>query len=277
MVKRKIITIDEEKCNGCGLCIPNCPEGALQIIDGKARLVSDLNCDGLGACIGHCPEHAIRVEEKEAQPYDELAVMDQIVHKGDNLIRAHLKHLQEHGEDEYFKQAITYLKKHNKMIDIESLYKDKKEKTQFHQCPGTIARSFASENQGLPPASATQVSALTTWPIQLKLVPPFAPFLKNADITIAADCAPFAYADFHRDFLKNKVVLIGCPKLDDQDYYVRKLISIFTSVPIKSISCVHMEVPCCFGLPSLIQAAIDKSGTSIPFEDITLSIKGQRK
>lgn len=205
MAKRKIIKIDEEKCNGCGLCIPNCHEGALQIIDGKARLVSDLFCDGLGACIGHCPQGAITIEEREAEPYEEKKVVKRVV--------------SDPG------------------------------------CPG---------------------SKLKTWPVQLKLVPAFALFLNDADILIAADCVPFAYVDFHEDLLKGKVLLVGCPKLDDLQYYKEKILQIVKNNDIKSITYAHMEVPCCFGLLPIIKEAIASSGKEIPFNDVTISIKGEK-
>ena len=258
MLKRKIMKIDEEKCNGCGLCIPNCPEGALQIIDGKARLVSDLFCDGLGACIGHCPQGAIDIEEREAEKYDEKKVMDNIVKQGKNTIVAHLKHLKEHNEFGYLKEAMDYLV--TKGIRIR---------------PGDLTDTVASDPCGCPGSKVVN-SQLGTWPVQLKLVPAFAPFLNDADILIAADCVPFAYADFHEDLLKGKVLLVGCPKLDDASYYKEKISQIIVNNDIKSITHAHMEVPCCFGFLSIIKDAIAQSGKNVPFEDVTISIKGER-
>jgi NAD-dependent dihydropyrimidine dehydrogenase PreA subunit len=276
MAKRKIIKIDESKCNGCGLCIPNCPEGALQIIDGKARLVSDLFCDGLGACIGHCPQGAINIEEREAETYDEKKVMENIVKHGKNTIIAHLKHLKEHNEFAYLKVAMDYLV--TKGIRIR---------------PGDLTDTVASGPCGCPGAKvidsrqkeitksdkasgSKNISALKTWPVQLKLVPAFAPFLNGADILIAADCVPFAYADFHEDLLKKKVLLVGCPKLDDMAYYKEKISQIVANNDIKSITHAHMEVPCCFGLIPIIKEAIAKSGKNILFIDVNISIKGER-
>ncbi|MFH1378926.1 MAG: 4Fe-4S binding protein [bacterium] len=275
MAKRKIIKINEEKCNGCSLCIPNCPEGALQIIDGKVRLISDLFCDGLGACIGHCPEGAIKVEEREAEPYDESKVMENIVKQGENVIKAHLLHLKEHNEQEFLSQALGFLKK--KKIPVPS-YEHGPAQMQGGGCPGTKATQFEKKKTA---ASAEQTavaaeSQLTTWPVQIKLIPSFAPFLKDADLIIAADCVPFAYPNFHEDFLKGKKLLIGCPKLDDAQYYKEKFTSIFKDNNIKSVTCLHMEVPCCFGLVSLLKSAIAASGKNIPFSTINISIKGEK-
>lgn len=276
MSKRKIIKIDEEKCNGCSLCIPNCPEGALQIIDDKARLISDLFCDGLGACIGHCPEGAITIEEREAEKYDEKKVMENIVKQGKNVIKAHLKHLKEHNETKYLNQAIEFLKEKN--IEVP---KDVISSTQGPLpcgCPGTMVKDFRPEKKSdaLPGKAILIQSQLKQWPIQIKLVPPFAPYLDNADILIAADCVPFAYADFHSDLLKGKVLLIGCPKLDDAGYYTEKITQILKNNNIKSITTAHMEVPCCFGLVSVIKSAIEASGKDVPFKEVTISIKGEK-
>lgn len=258
MSKRKIIKIDPDKCNGCGLCIPNCPEGALQIIDGKARLISDLFCDGLGACIGHCPQGAINIEEREAEKYDEKKVMDNIVKQGKNTIIAHLRHLKEHNEFGYLKEAMDYLV--TKGIKVR---------------PGDLMGTPCAGSGGCP-GSRVVDSKLNTWPVQLKLVPAFAPFLNGADILIAADCVPFAYADFHEDLLKGKICLVGCPKLDDIAYYKEKISQIVANNDIKSITYAHMEVPCCFGLLPVIKEAIKQSGKKIPFSDVEISIKGDR-
>jgi len=223
MAKRKIIKIDEEKCTGCGLCIPNCPEGALQIIDGKARLISDLFCDGLGACIGHCPEGAITIEEREAKKYDEKKVMENIVKQGKNTIIAHLKHLKEHDEMEYLKQALEVLKKKNIEVPHKEILGG--QGPLLCGCPGTMVKDFNSGKKSEKKTAKTSViqSELKQWPVQIMLVPPFAPYLNDADLLIAADCVPFAYADFHNDLLKNKVLLVGCPKLDDVDFYKERL------------------------------------------------------
>jgi len=277
MAKRKIIKIDEEKCNGCGLCIPNCPEGALQIIDGKARLISDLFCDGLGACIGYCPEGAITIEEREAQEYDESKVMENIVKQGKNVIRAHLEHLKQHNQNQYLKQAIDFLKERNIEIHLEEEYLPSADKnmSNFSGCPGSKIMDFR-EKEGAEEKKAISkgVSQLRQWPVQIMLVPPNAPYLKDADLLIAADCVPFAYADFHDDLLKGKILLVGCPKFDDGDFYKERLTQILKNDSIKSITCVNMEVPCCFGLVSIVKSAISASGKDIPLEEITITIKG---
>ena len=282
MSKRKIIRIDEDKCNGCGLCIPNCPEGALQIIDGKARLVSDLFCDGLGACIGHCPQGAINMEEREAEAYDEKKVMDNIVKQGKNTIVAHLKHLKEHNEFGYLKEAMDYLVTNGIRIRPGDLTDTVASGP--CGCPGSkISQKAPEDNQkgarSIPekrPIPSKVESRLETWPVQLRLVPAFAPFLNGADILIAADCVPFAYADFHEDLLKGKILLVGCPKLDDIVYYKEKISQIVANNDIKSITYAHMEVPCCFGLLPVIKGAIVDSGKKIPFIDVNISIKGER-
>lgn len=277
MAKRKIIKIDEAKCTGCGECIPNCPEGALQIIDGKARLISDLFCDGLGACIGHCPEGAIETEEREAQSYDEKKVMENIVKAGKNTIIAHLKHLKEHGEMEYLKQAVEVLKAKNIEVPHEAISGGKGPLP--CGCPGTMVKDFSAEKKSAKQKPAAEVSAdsqLRQWPVQIMLVPPHAPYLNNADVLIAADCVPFAYANFHGDLLKGKALLVGCPKLDDVAFYKERLTAVFKNNDIRSITYAHMEVPCCFGLVGLIKNAIADSGKDVPFETVTISIKGER-
>lgn len=300
-MKRKIVKIDEEKCNGCGLCIPNCPEGALQIIDEKARLISDLFCDGLGACIGYCPQGAIIIEERETEDYDEKRVMENIVKQGKNVIKAHLEHLKSHKQDKYFNQAIEFLKEKNIEIPLEQVAAGH-EQHNFAGCPpsleelrGTIRRSSPSANEGGCPgskmmdfrkkpaqaerakSSARQESELAQWPIQLSLVPPSAPYFQDADLSIVADCVPFAYANFHQDFLKGKSIVIACPKLDDVDFYVEKLAQIFKQSSIKSINVVHMEVPCCFGLNGIVEEALEKSQKNIPVKELVISISGEQK
>jgi ferredoxin len=277
-MKRNIIKIDEDKCNGCGLCIPNCPEGALQIIDGKARLVSDLFCDGLGACLGHCPLGAITVEEREAEPYDERSVMENVVKQGPNVIKAHLDHLKDHGEMDFYREAVAYLEE--KGIQTPSEKKDNP--PHLHAsggCPGAAAMkiertvdtgSAATISHGLPP------SQLRNWPVQLQLLNPNAPYLKGADLLVAADCVPFAFAGFHQRFLKDKVVVTYCPKLDQTiDQYVQKLAAIFSRQDIGSVSVVHMEVPCCSGTVHIVQKALELAQKVIPVKQYTISINGE--
>lgn len=278
MAKRKIIKIDDDKCNGCGLCVPNCMEGALQIIDDKARLISDLFCDGLGACIGHCPEGAITIEEREAEPYDERKVMEVIAKQGANTIKAHLTHLKEHGAEAFYEEGISYLKE--KGIEVPESHK--KEESAMNQggCPGSRMMNLKKEDKEpleneSPQPTGRQTSELQTWPIQLMLVPPTAPYLKNADLVIAADCVAFAHANFHSDIMKNKVTIIGCPKLDDGNYYTEKLTTIFQNNEIKSVTIAHMEVPCCFGLLEIVKAAIAASGKIVPAAAVNISVKGE--
>lgn len=274
MAKRKIIKIDEKKCNGCSLCIPNCPEGALQIIDKKARLISDLFCDGLGACIGHCPEGAITIEEREAERYNEKKVMGNIVKQSKNVIKAHLKHLKDHGEEGYLKEAMDFLRKKN--VEIPSL----EEAPVAHdavECPGCKVMEFTPEKKPVKVGKrAKGASELKQWPVQIMLVPALAPYLNNSDLLIAADCVPFAYPDFHQDFLQGKTLLVGCPKLDDTNQYQKKFASIFKANNIKTVTYAHMEVPCCLGMIGAIKSAISESSKNIPFEDVTISIKGVR-
>jgi len=247
MAKRKIVNIDEEKCTGCGLCVPNCAEGALQIINGKARLVKDIYCDGLGACLGHCPEDAITIEERDVKAFDEEATK---------------KHLEE--------------------------IKKKEAKKLPCGCPGAAVRSIDKRTTaiGNPERSreannerrTTKIeSELINWPVQLKLVPVDAPYLKNSDLLIAADCVAFSYPDFHQDLLKGKPLIIGCPKLDEGDLYIKKLSEIFKNNSLKSITVAHMEVPCCFGLNHIINEAMKLSGKRIPLKEITIGIGGDVK
>ncbi|MBN2070097.1 MAG: 4Fe-4S binding protein [Candidatus Krumholzibacteriota bacterium] len=278
-VKRQIIRIDEEKCNGCGLCIPNCPEGALQIIDGKARLISDLFCDGLGACIGECPEGAISTEFREAQVYDEEKVMENIVRQGENVIKAHLRHLLDHGETGLLVQGIEYLKERDIDVPgeiIASLCPAAGKAVSRSVCPGSstveIIRDDDSEKRD---GIRHSPSMLGHWPVQIKLVPSHASFLKGADLVIAADCVPFAFAGFHDRFLRGRVCLVGCPKLDDSGYYLEKLTEIFSDNEIRSIIVAYMEVPCCSGMVRLVERALAASGKDIPFEKQMIGIKGE--
>ncbi len=254
-MKRQIIKIVEEKCTGCAACIPGCPEGALQIIDGKARLVSDLFCDGLGACLGTCPEGAIEVEEREAEPYNEAIVMENIIAAGENTIKAHLHHLKSHGEMTYYNQAVAILKEQG--FDIDDLTK---EETMACGCPGTHARKI-EQGENTPEHSGDVQSQLRQWPVQLTLLNPAAEYFENADLLISADCVPYAFGDFHRRFLKGKVVITFCPKLDaDLERYIDKLSQIFTLHRINSVTIVRMEVPCCGGTEILLQRALERAG-----------------
>ncbi len=268
-MKRRIIKIDEDLCNGCTKCIPDCPEGALQVIDGKARLISDLFCDGLGACIKACPTGAMTVEEREAEPYDEYKVMENIIKGGQNVIKAHLKHLKEHGETKLFQQAIDALQK--KQIMVPDL-----EETKLPcGCPGMMQKELKPQNK-MKTEDVNLTSELRNWPIQLKLMNPYAPYLQGADLLIAADCSAFSYANFHSKFLKDKVLMMLCPKLDnDIDSYIEKLSEIFENQDIKSITIVHMEVPCCGGVEFIVKEALQKSQKNIIIKDYTISLNGE--
>jgi len=281
-MKRKIIHIDGEKCTGCGQCIPDCPEGALQMIEGKARLVSDLFCDGLGACMGTCPEGAISVIEREAVAYDEKAVMENVVPQGPAVIAAHLEHHLAHGEQDLYRQAMEYLKEHQIPVPAHRSPLCHPGHApgghpSFAGCPGSVARSISRNPPGesrLP--SGTPASELRQWPVQLKLLNPRAPYFDNADLLITADCVPFAYGDFHRDFLKDKIVIIFCPKLDtDIDGYITKLADILSHHAIRFITILHMEVPCCSGVTYVVDQALERSGKKIPVKECTISIDGQ--
>lgn len=276
-MEREIIKIDEEKCNGCGLCVPGCPEGALQIIDGKARLISDLFCDGLGACIGECPEGAIEIEKREAEPYDERTVMENIIKAGPNTIKAHLAHLKEHGETAFLKIAVEVLKE--KEIDIPEGF-DVEEKTMQHGhanggCPGSRAMDFSQENS----KSETQgdvSSQLTQWPVQLHLVSPMAPYYQKSDVLLAADCTAFALGDFHEKYLKDKSLAIACPKLDEgQDIYLAKLTAMIDEAKINTLTVLIMQVPCCGGLLRIAQQAAEQAERKIPVKKVVVGIKGE--
>ncbi|PTY41035.1 ATP-binding protein [Brachyspira hampsonii] len=267
-MKRRIIKIDEDKCTGCGICIPDCPEGALQVIDGKARLISDLFCDGLGACIKACPENAMEIEEREAEEYDESKVMENIVKGGVNVIKAHLEHLRDHGEDKLFNEAVNYLKDNN--MEVPNM-----EENKACGCQGSMQKDMRNQFRGENNNNIQMSSELRNWPIQLKLMNPNANYLDNADLLIAADCVPFSYPNFHSRFLKNKTLLMFCPKLDTYiDEYIEKLTNIFTNKNIKSISIVRMEVPCCGGVEMIVQKALEIANKNIIIKEYIISIDG---
>ena len=232
---RKIVRIDEDKCNGCGACVPACAEGALQIIDGKARLISEIYCDGLGACLGECPQGAITIEEREAEEFDEESV------------KAYLEEKELAREELPCGCSSDTITQFERQETTEVYLKD----------------------------TADQQSMLRHWPVQLSLVPPTAPFLQGADLVLASDCVPFAYAGFHQDFLKDHSLLVACPKLDNFQAHLKKLTDILSRSSIKSLTVVHMEVPCCSGLVHMARQAIQPSGKAIPLKEITVSIKGE--
>ena len=277
-MKRKIIKIDEEKCNGCGLCIPNCAEGALQVIGGKARLISDLFCDGLGACIGHCPEDAIEIVEREAEPYDETTVMrENIVPGGPKTIKAHLEHLKEHGETAYLQQALAYLSDYNIANPFESKEEagDRVQGKALKECPGVKTMHLNQPDPSGGETTDAVPSRLRQWPIQLHLLSPTAPYLKGADLLLAADCTAFAFGDFHGKFLQGKSLAIACPKLDiSQDVYLGKLVTMINDSKLNTITVLIMEVPCCGGLAVLALKAVERAERKVPVKKIVVGIQG---
>ena len=275
MSKRHIIRINEKKCNGCGICLTNCPEGAIQIIDGKARLISDIFCDGLGACIGHCPQGAIKIEEREAKKYDEKKTMENIVKAGKNTIIAHLKHLKDHGAEEYFKQAVEYLKDNNIDVNYKTEIESEYNHIHTHGCPGAKILDFSNEKTEELNEAGLRKSQLRQWPIQLHLIPPNAPFFQGKDITLVADCVGYSIGDFHKDYLKNRSIAIACPKLDSNtDSYLEKLTIMIDDAKINTLTVMTMEVPCCIGLLILAKKASENAKRKIPIKSIVVGIKG---
>lgn len=234
---RKIVRIDGEKCNGCGVCVPACAEGAIQVINGKAKLINETYCDGLGACLGECPQGAITIEERVAAEFDEDA-------------------------------AKLNLKKENHTREELPC-----------GCPSATVTQFERHGTtGITTGEVTeQRSMLSHWPVQLALVPPVAPFLQGADLLLAADCVPFAYAGFHQDFIKEHALLVACPKLDDFQAHLKKLTDILSYSSVKSLTVVHMEVPCCSGLVHMVKQAMKLAGKDIPLKEVTIGIKGDLK
>ncbi len=234
-VKRKIIKIDEELCDGCGACVPSCAEGAIIVVDGKAKVVAEKYCDGLGACLGECPKGALTVEEREAEEFDETAVEE---------------YLSSRGKEEAVREM-----------------------PMAQGCPSAKVQTFVAKHRAEEPDA--QASALSHWPVQINLVPPAAPFLKGANLLVAADCAAVAYPNFHRDFLRGKAVMVGCPKFDDVKGYVEKFSEIFRSADIKSVTVLDMEVPCCSALPNIVKRGMELAGEKVPLEEVMISARGE--
>jgi len=286
-MKREIIKIDEELCNGCGDCVPNCHEGALQIIDGKARLVSELMCDGLGACIGHCLVDALTIEYREAENYNETAVIKEMIPNGKNTIIAHLSHLKEHGETAFLKEAVGYLESVRPELpfNLDEVKKavHGKPKPQAKSsgcgggCPGSQSQDFRLDMPAIEQEKQGSLqSQLTQWPVQLHLVNPAASFFQNADLLVAADCVAFAKGDFHSKDLKDKALAIACPKLDQgQEVYLNKLISLIDNAKINTITVMIMEVPCCGGLLRLVKQATEMAQRKVPVKATIISVKGE--
>lgn len=238
IMKRDIIEINEEKCTGCGQCVPNCHEGALQVIDGKVRLVSELMCDGLGACIGHCPEEAIKVINREAEPYDEVKVISEMVSKGLNTVTAHLRHHE------------------------------------GSSCPGSRERVIASPVT--EQVTGEIASELRHWPVQMHLVNPSSPAYRNADLLLSADCVAYSLGSFHNTFLRGKSLAIACPKLDSgTETYIDKLVTMIDVARVNTITVMIMEVPCCGGLLKMVNTALQKASRKVPVKVIVVSIDGK--
>ncbi|MCF7890673.1 4Fe-4S binding protein [Candidatus Bipolaricaulota bacterium] len=277
MVRREIINIDEGKCTGCGDCIPSCPEGALQLINGKARLVNETFCDGLRACLNDCPEGAITIEEREAQPYNEEAVAKKMLQKGDDVLEAHLEHLKEHGQSELLIEALDYLGDRETNLSLRKFENESPEGRDGGKvCPGVNSKELETEKGGETPDSGP-FSRLEQWPVQLTLLPPEASYLEGAELLFVADCVPFAYGNFHNDFLEGNKVAVGCPKLDDANFYTEKLTDILKNNEVSKIKTVHMEVPCCFGMNKIVEEATKRAGKEIPTEETTVTVEGEIK
>lgn len=274
-MKRDIIVINEDKCTGCGACVPSCKEGALQIIDGKARLISDLYCDGLGACVGHCPFDAMRIEEREAEAYDERKVMiENIIPAGENTIKAHLQHLMDHNGMKWYEEAVVVLEE----MRIENPIKKEKieVKHQASGCPGSKAMVFEKEESKESIGVGDTRSQLRQWPVQLHLLSPHAPYFENADLLLAADCVAFAMGNFHSGYLKDKTLAIACPKLDSsQESYIEKLVAMIDESKINTITCMIMEVPCCSSLLRLAKEAVNRANRNVPIKAITVGLQGE--
>lgn len=247
---RKIVKIDPVKCNGCGVCVPSCAEGAITIVNGKAVLAAEKLCDGLGACLGECPLGAITVEEREAEAFDETAVN---------------QHLKSQG---------TSASDHQPALAPQPAHADHN----HGGCPGSRAMNFARpEKSTVQEQQGSRQSQLGQWPVQLSLVSTSAPYFQGADLLVTADCVPVAYAGYHEDFLKGKAVVMGCPKLDDNNFYQQKLTELFIKSDIRSVTVLKMEVPCCGGIALATRQALTASGKQIPYSEVIITLQGEVK
>jgi ferredoxin len=291
---REVVKIDEDLCDGCGACIPGCHEGALQMIDGKARLISDLMCDGLGACLGHCPQDAITIEQREADAYNETKVMEIMVEKGENTVVAHLQHLKEHKETEFLKEGVQYLKDHGAELDfsvtevMSRVHHAKVEEEQLAcGCAGSEARSFTPQSLmgGTIPtaagfslaaeAGAEQPSELRQWPVQMHLINPGASYFRQSDLVLAADCVAFSLGNFHSRWLRGKTLAIACPKLDSGlESYVEKIRSLIDDAEINTLTVMMMQVPCCGGLLQMVGMAAGQAKRKVPVKKIIVGVEG---
>lgn len=300
-MKRDILKIDEDLCNGCGLCVPNCHEGALQVIDGKVRLVSELMCDGLGACIGHCPEGAITIETREAEPYNETRVMEQMKDKGKNTVIAHLKHMKDHGETGFLQEGVAYLKEHRAELNFDldevisvvhnhgkaaaspqpsHIHNHAHGHSHGHEgggCPGSKAMVIGKPGavtNGAP--AGDQPSELRQWPVQMHLINPNASYFQGSDLLIAADCVAFSMGAFHSKHLKGKSLAIACPKLDHgSDIYVQKITALVDTAKVNTITVMMMEVPCCGGLLQMVKSALSQASRKVPVKMMIVGIAGE--
>jgi NAD-dependent dihydropyrimidine dehydrogenase PreA subunit len=299
-MKRDIIKIDRDKCNGCGLCVTGCHEGALQIVDDKAVMISELMCDGLGACIGECPEGAITIETREAAAYDEVLTLSNMVENGKNTVIAHLKHLKDHAQKEYMRQGVEWMLANREKISfsvdevIQTVHSHNPSamKTpepqkvaafaapQFHGgsacgCPGSAERTFDNTHSNSGPAMVSAKSELTHWPIQMHLINPNASHFKGSNLLLAADCVAFSLGGFHGDYLKGKTLTIACPKLDsNKELYVEKITALIDEAGIDTLTIMKMEVPCCGGLVQLAKMAVDKASRKVPIKVTTVGLQG---
>ena len=297
-MKRDILKIDDELCNGCGQCVPNCHEGALQVIDGKVRLVSELMCDGLGACIGHCPEDAITIETRDAEPYSEALVMTKMKDKGKNTIIAHMKHLKDHGESGFLQEAVLYLRTNRTELNFDSdaviaevhnhrniavavtgIQTAQKHVPQIHEsgCPGSRTMVIEKrEDHGKNVEISNQSSELRQWPVQMHLVNPNAPYFRGSDLLLAADCVAFSMGGFHNNHLKGKSLAIACPKLDHgTEIYIEKLTAMIDISKVNTITVMMMEVPCCGGLLQMVKSALLKAARKVPVKQMVVGISGE--
>ena len=249
-MKRKIITINKELCNGCGNCVTACSEGALQIVDGTAKIVKEDFCDGFGDCIGECPTGALTIEERVAKPFDEKATKKYL--------------LKTQG-----KEAVW------KMEEAQKKHTVKENSTMPCGCPGTLTQTINRIAISDIFSHTKKESQLRNWPVQITLLPLKAPYYEDADLLVAADCCAYAYAGFHNDFIKDHTLAIGCPKLDNANAYKEKLATIIGDNNIRSVTVTYMEVPCCMGLVRLVEEAVKESGKDIPIKKIRIGIKGE--
>ena len=292
-MKRDIIKIDRSKCTGCGQCVSGCHEGALQIIDDKAVMISELMCDGLGACIGKCPEDAISIETREAEAYNEVLTISKMVDNGKNTVIAHLKHLKDHAQKEYMRQGVDWLldnkDKVNFSVDevmqaVHGHQPSASKVTQAHTshehesgsacgCPGSAERTFGNLHTNTSMVSGK--SELTHWPVQMHLINPNAAHFKGSNLMLAADCVAYSLGSFHSEYLKGKTLAIACPKLDsNKESYVEKITALIDEGGIDMLTIMRMEVPCCGGLAQLAKMAADKATRKVPIKVITVGIQG---